>query len=346
MATSRPVGSVTTAASARQVRTSASAPRLECSSSTTAATINSPCLEAACLHQLRAAPSIAATPPFMSCDPRPYRRPLRTSGSNGRAMPATPTVSVCPHSINARPGRAPAQDADDVGPSGRRLGDVDLEAERPHLLGQPPRDGEFPRGPGHERRIHRVDGHEVAQQLTEGVGRNGHAGCSTTQASAARRKRMNSQPSSLGPVTAVAEAVRAAGGRALVVGGWVRDRLLGRESKDLDIEVFGLPGAVLHDVLGRLGRVEPVGSSFPVYKVAGLGDGAIDVALPRRESKAGRGHSGFAVEGDPSMSIADAARRRDFTVNAIAWDPLTGAYEDPFDGRADLARRVLRAVDP
>ena len=137
---------------------------------------------------------------------------------------------------------------------------------------------------------------------------------------------MNSQSSSLGPVTAVAEAVRAAGGRALVVGGWVRDRLLERESKDLDIEVFGLPGDVLRDVLGRLGRVEPVGNSFPVFKLAGLGDGPIDVALPRRESKAGRGHRGFVVEGDPTMSIADAARRRDFTVNAIAWDPLTGAY--------------------
>lgn len=131
-----------------------------------------------------------------------------------------------------------------------------------------------------------------------------------------------------------------------MVGGWVRDRLLQRESKDVDIEVFGLPAAALLEVLTGLARVEPVGNSFPVFKLAGLGDGVIDVALPRRESKSGRGHRGFVVEGDPSMSIADAARRRDFTVNAIAWDPLTGAYEDPFDGRGDLARRVLRAVDP
>ena len=157
---------------------------------------------------------------------------------------------------------------------------------------------------------------------------------------------MSAQSSSPEPVTAIAEAVRAAGGRALVVGGWVRDRLLHRESKDLDLEVFGLTGEVLSDVLGRLGRVEPVGNSFPVFKVAGVGEAAIDVALPRRESKAGRGHRGFVVEGDPTMSIADAARRRDFTVNAIAWDPLTGIYEDPFAGQADLARRLLRAVDP
>jgi tRNA nucleotidyltransferase (CCA-adding enzyme) len=73
---------------------------------------------------------------------------------------------------------------------------------------------------------------------------------------------------------------------------------------------------------------------------------AIDVALPRRESKKGRGHKGFEVRGDPEMSIAEAARRRDFTINAISWDPLTDAYEDPHEGRADLDRRLLRAVDP
>jgi tRNA nucleotidyltransferase (CCA-adding enzyme) len=157
---------------------------------------------------------------------------------------------------------------------------------------------------------------------------------------------MDLQPDSFGPVTAIARAVQAAGGRALVVGGWVRDRLLQRPSKDVDIEVFGVDADTLHALLKNLGRAEPVGNSFPVFKVAGFAGEAIDVALPRRESKAGRGHRGFVVEGDPTMSIADAARRRDFTVNAIAWDPLTGDYEDPFDGRDDLSRRVLRAVDP
>ena len=70
------------------------------------------------------------------------------------------------------------------------------------------------------------------------------------------------------------------------------------------------------------------------------------MSLPRRESKAGRGHRGFVVTGDPDMSIEEAARRRDFTVNAISWDPLTGEYFDPFDGRGDLERRLLRVVDP
>jgi tRNA nucleotidyltransferase (CCA-adding enzyme) len=139
----------------------------------------------------------------------------------------------------------------------------------------------------------------------------------------------------------IAESVADAGGRALIVGGWVRDRLRGHPSKDIDLEVYGVPRDRLETLLAPFGKVEPVGQSFPVYKVDGL-----DVTLPRRESKAGRGHKGFEVVGDPLMSIEDAARRRDFTVNAIAWDPITGAYEDPFHGRDDLNRGVLRAVDP
>ena len=146
----------------------------------------------------------------------------------------------------------------------------------------------------------------------------------------------------------IAEASHHAGGRALIVGGWVRDVLRGRPSKDVDIEVFGIPQERLPAVLAPLGRVEPVGQSFPVYKVVapGAGEGAIDVALPRRESKSGRGHKGFEVHGDPFMTVDEAARRRDFTVNAIAWDPLADQFEDPFDGKGDIDRRVLRAVDP
>jgi tRNA nucleotidyltransferase (CCA-adding enzyme) len=109
--------------------------------------------------------------------------------------------------------------------------------------------------------------------------------------------------------------------------------------------VFGIAGDSLPALLTPFGRVEAVGQSFPVHKVFGPGGAEIDVALPRRESKRGRGHKGFAVVGDPGMSLRDAARRRDFTVNAISWDPLTGVYEDPWDGRADLERRLLRAVD-
>jgi tRNA nucleotidyltransferase (CCA-adding enzyme) len=87
--------------------------------------------------------------------------------------------------------------------------------------------------------------------------------------------------------------------------------------------------------------VDTVGESFTVYKVGGL-----DVSLPRRESKVGRGHKGFAVTGDPDLSETEAFRRRDFTINAIGWDPLSDRYIDPYGGQADLERRVLRAVDP
>jgi tRNA nucleotidyltransferase (CCA-adding enzyme) len=147
----------------------------------------------------------------------------------------------------------------------------------------------------------------------------------------------------------IARAVRDRGGRALVAGGWVRDRLLESdaarpelvEGRDIDMEVFGIPGPELPALLSPFGRVEPIGQSFPVYKI-----GTIDIGLPRRESKAGRGHKAFLVEGDPSMSVNDAARRRDFTINAISWDPLTGEYLDPFGGRDDLRNQVLRAVDP
>jgi tRNA nucleotidyltransferase (CCA-adding enzyme) len=146
---------------------------------------------------------------------------------------------------------------------------------------------------------------------------------------------------SLDTAVAIARAARAAGGRALIVGGWVRDRLMGQPSKDIDIEVYGLDAAPLKTLLSRFGSVNAVGESFTVYKVAGL-----DVSLPRRESKTGRGHKGFTVLGDPALSPADAARRRDFTINAIAWDPLEDVYIDPFGGRGDLQRGLLRAVDP
>ena len=139
----------------------------------------------------------------------------------------------------------------------------------------------------------------------------------------------------------IAERVRAAGGRALFVGGWVRDRLLERDSKDIDLEVYGIEADRLLPLLEEIETVNTVGESFTVYKV-----GPVDVALPRTESKHGRGHRGFVVTGDPHLPVDEAARRRDFTINAIAWDPLADAYLDPYNGRADLERRLLRVVDP
>jgi tRNA nucleotidyltransferase (CCA-adding enzyme) len=140
----------------------------------------------------------------------------------------------------------------------------------------------------------------------------------------------------------LARAVREAGGRALMVGGCVRDRLMGRGVKDWDVEVYGVEPERLRGLLDRLGRVNIVGEAFTVYKLGR----DLDVSIPRRERKTGRGHRSFYIEGDPSMSVADAARRRDFTVNAILEDPLDGELLDPFGGRADIESKLLRAVSP
>ena len=141
-------------------------------------------------------------------------------------------------------------------------------------------------------------------------------------------------------VVALAEAVRAAGGRALLVGGCVRDLLMGIEPTDWDLEVYGIEPLQLRALLDQHGPVNVVGEAFTVYK---LGPD-LDVSLPRRERKSGRGHRAFAIEGDPSMSIEEATRRRDFNINAILQDPLTGEIIDPFNGRADIKAKNLRVV--
>jgi len=150
-------------------------------------------------------------------------------------------------------------------------------------------------------------------------------------------------------VVRLCRALNRAGGRALVVGGWVRDRLHGVDTLDYDLEVFGLDADRLRTRLAEHGALDVVGEAFTVFKLrleAAPELPAIDVSLPRRESKSGRGHRGFTVVGDPRLSFDAAARRRDFTVNAISFDPLSGELVDPFDGRGDLERRLLRAVDP
>jgi tRNA nucleotidyltransferase (CCA-adding enzyme) len=141
---------------------------------------------------------------------------------------------------------------------------------------------------------------------------------------------------------AMLEAVRR-GGRPRLVGGGVRDWLLGLEPKDLDVEVAGVDFEALHRALAPFGATDVVGRSFGVIKVRSAATGAeYDFSLPRRESKTGSGHRGFAVQPDPSLSDADAAARRDFTVNAISYDPFAAVLIDPLGGRADLRARILR----
>ena len=141
----------------------------------------------------------------------------------------------------------------------------------------------------------------------------------------------------------LAEMMRAAGGRAMIVGGCVRDELMGVEPKDWDLEVYGVEAERLKEILEAFAADQPlsiVGAAFAVYKIGHH----IDVSIPRRERKAGRGHKGFVIEGDPEMSFKEACSRRDFTVNAILKDPLTGEIVDPFNGRDDIDAKVLRHV--
>jgi tRNA nucleotidyltransferase (CCA-adding enzyme) len=141
----------------------------------------------------------------------------------------------------------------------------------------------------------------------------------------------------------VADRIAAAGGRAHLVGGCVRDALLGEPCTDVDIEVYGLPAGAVEAALKKDFRVDTVGRAFGVFLLKGEN---IDIALPRRESRTGPKHTDFAVEGDPDMSPEEAASRRDFTINAIACDLATGELVDPCDGRADLEARRLRHVSP
>ncbi len=145
------------------------------------------------------------------------------------------------------------------------------------------------------------------------------------------------------PLPQIAAAFREAGGRAFLVGGTVRDRLLDIPSKDVDIEVFGLSMERVENVLARFGSVTHVGRAFGVLRVKGID---ADFSLPRKDSKVAVGHTGFDVTYDPDMSFEEAARRRDITINSVGYDIGTGALVDPFRGQDDLEAKVLRASDP
>ena len=144
-------------------------------------------------------------------------------------------------------------------------------------------------------------------------------------------------------VLEIAERIRKAGGRALLVGGCVRDALLGLDAKDIDMEVYGLDAKAIEASLSESFFHDTVGRAFGVFILKGLN---IDLALPRRESKTGPKHTDFKIEGDPEMSPQEAATRRDFTLNAISYDPLTHEWIDPCEGRSDLRARRLRHVSP
>jgi tRNA nucleotidyltransferase (CCA-adding enzyme) len=142
----------------------------------------------------------------------------------------------------------------------------------------------------------------------------------------------------------IVRALHTAGFRALVAGGAVRDDLLGLEPKDFDIEVYGVSFDVLAGMLAQHGRVDLVGQHFGVVKLTVTGGRIYDFSLPRRDSKIGRAHRDFLATFDPGITPEEAASRRDFTINAMAFDPVANQLLDFFGGREDLKNRVLRAT--
>ncbi len=141
----------------------------------------------------------------------------------------------------------------------------------------------------------------------------------------------------------IARRVEEAGGRAYYVGGVVRDGLMGVECKDIDLEVYGLSPEALRVLLAQVGEVYDKGASFGVMS---LRHSNIDVAMPRTESPTGRRHTDFDVCVDPFLPPERACRRRDFTINAMLRDVLSGEILDFFGGREDLEGRIIRGVCP
>ncbi|MEK7159054.1 MAG: HD domain-containing protein [Patescibacteria group bacterium] len=161
-----------------------------------------------------------------------------------------------------------------------------------------------------------------------------------------KERGLDAQASVYQKVLEIASAIQAEGGRALLVGGAVRDMLIGKIPKDFDLEIYKLPAEKIEKIARKLGKVSEVGKAFGILKIS-VGEGIdIDLSLPRLDSKIGAGHRGFEVKTNPNMSFEDAARRRDFTINSMSSDPLTGELIDPFNGLTDLRERRLKVTDP
>ena len=141
---------------------------------------------------------------------------------------------------------------------------------------------------------------------------------------------------------AIAKAVYACGGVCYYVGGYVRDLLLDSENKDIDMEVHCIEPAALESILSQFGKVLTMGASFGIYNIKGY---SLDIAMPRKETACGAGHRDFDVFVDPFIGTQNAAMRRDFTINALMQNVLTGEIVDHFNGRADLNNKVIRHVN-
>lgn len=143
-------------------------------------------------------------------------------------------------------------------------------------------------------------------------------------------------------VDKVAEEVERIGGKVYFVGGYVRDKLLNKQNKDIDVEVYGLTLEELESVLSKHGTVMQVGASFGILMVKGYD---VDFALPRTESKTGSKHTDFEVVVNGQLSLKEASKRRDFTMNAVMQDVRTGQYIDYYGGIKDIQSGIIRFVD-
>lgn len=143
-------------------------------------------------------------------------------------------------------------------------------------------------------------------------------------------------------VKQVAKEVSTLGGKVYFVGGYVRDKVLNKENKDIDVEVYGLTLEDLKGVLTKFGGVEEIGASFGVLMVKGY---EVDFTLPRTESSTGSKHTDFEIKVDGKLSVKEATKRRDFTMNALLQDVLTGEYVDLYGGVSDIKSKTIRYVD-
>ena len=132
------------------------------------------------------------------------------------------------------------------------------------------------------------------------------------------------------------------GGKTFFVGGFVRDKLIGKENKDIDIEIHGITPDVLKDILKELGTVTEMGAAFGILGLKGF---ELDIAQPRMEKANGRGHKDFEVFVDPFIGEKNAAMRRDFTINALMQNVLTNEILDFFGGIEDLNNGIIRHVN-
>lgn len=153
------------------------------------------------------------------------------------------------------------------------------------------------------------------------------------------------EPDLPGRLLKIAGEIREAGGRAYLVGGWVRDAMLGGNCRDYDVEVYDMEQDDLIAILSKFGRCNLVGKAFGVIHLSMKGL-SLDFSFPRTESKVGYGHRGFVVKTDAKLTFREAALRRDFTINAMGMELPDLALCDPYNGVEDLKAGLLRHVGP